>query len=149
MVTTVGTEDKLDELLNDLIQLDYDAAQAYQAAIDRLDNPAFKAAMVEFKEDHLRHTRELGGCLSQLGREPPHEGDVKEIVTKGKVVIAGLMGDKAILQAMLTNENDTVTAYERAARFQDARADVRQVIQRACDDEVRHRAWIDSAIKTA
>jgi hypothetical protein len=33
MATMVGTETTLEELLEDLIQLDYDAADAYQAAI--------------------------------------------------------------------------------------------------------------------
>jgi hypothetical protein len=45
-----------------------------------------------------------------MGRTPPKEGDMKALLTKGKVVIAGLMGDAAILQAMRTNEADTNTA---------------------------------------
>ena len=35
MTTAVGTESTLESLLEDLIQLDYDAADAYQAALDR------------------------------------------------------------------------------------------------------------------
>jgi hypothetical protein len=34
--------------------------------------------------------------------------------------VAGLMRDKAILQAMKTNEDDTNTAYERAVKHDDA-----------------------------
>ena len=44
MVTTVGTESTLEDLLEDLIQLDYDAADAYQAAIDRLEDRRFREA---------------------------------------------------------------------------------------------------------
>ncbi len=32
---------------------------------------------------------------------------------KGKVVLANLMGDEAILSAMLSNEEDTNTAYKK------------------------------------
>ena len=56
-----------------------------------------------------------------MGRTPPKEGDMKALLTKGKVVIAGLMGDEAILQAMRTNEADTNTAYERAVNFKACR----------------------------
>ena len=60
--------------------------------------------MAEFKRDHLRHITELGDILSPMGRTPPKEGDMKALLTKGKVVIAGLMGDEAILRVMRTNE---------------------------------------------
>ncbi len=96
MATTVGTETTLGNLLEDLIQLDYDAADAYQAAIDRLDDRRFRDALAEFKRDHLRHIAELSDILSGMGRTPPKEGDMKGILAKGKVVIGGLMGDESI-----------------------------------------------------
>ena len=45
MTTTVGTETTLESLLEDLIQLDYDAADAYQAAIDRLENSSYRTRL--------------------------------------------------------------------------------------------------------
>ena len=80
------------------------AVDAYQAAIDRLENSGYRNALAEFKRDHLRHITELGDILSRMGRTPPKEGDMKALLTKGKVVIAGLMGDEAILRVMRTNE---------------------------------------------
>jgi uncharacterized protein (TIGR02284 family) len=148
MVTTVGTEDKLEDLLADLIQLDYDAAEAYRAAMDRLEDPNFRSTLESFREDHLRHTQELGAILSGLGRTPPHEGDMKQVLTKGKVVIAGLLGDRAILEAMRTNEDDTVTAYDRAAKFHDAPMTAMKALERGRQDEHRHCSWILSTLKT-
>jgi uncharacterized protein (TIGR02284 family) len=142
MVTTVGTESSVDSLLEDLIQLDYDAAAAYQAAIDRLENARWRTTLADFKEDHVRHTRDLGDILSRLGRTPPHEGDAKSLLTQGKVVIAGLVGDEAILRAMRTNEADTNTAYERALEFKDLPSDAGPVLARNLHDERRHCAWI-------
>ena len=69
----------------------------------------------------MHHITELGDILSSMGRTPPKEGDMKALLTKGKVVIAGLMGDEAILQTMRTNEADTNTAYERAVNFKACR----------------------------
>lgn len=117
MATTVGTESTLENLLEDLVQLDYDAADAYQAAIDRLDEARFRDRLREFKGDHLRHIDEISAILQRMGRTPPKEGDMKSYLTQGKVIMGSLMGDKAILQAMKTNEADTNTAYERAVGF--------------------------------
>ena len=64
-----------------------------------------------------------------MGRTPPKEGDMKPLLTKGKVVIAGLMGDEAIPRAMRTNEADTSTAYERAVNFKGLQANTRDVLQ--------------------
>ena len=147
MTTTVGTENTLESLLEDLIQLDYDASDAYQAAIDRLENSSFRSALAEFKRDHLRHITELGDILSSTGRTPPKEGDMKALLTKGKVVIAGLMGDESILQAMRTNEADTNTAYERAVKFKGLQANTRDVLERGLEDERRHCEWILETLK--
>jgi uncharacterized protein (TIGR02284 family) len=149
MVTTVGTEDTLEDLLTDLVQLDFDAAAAYQAAIDRLDNATYKSALTEFREDHLRHTRELGECLRSLGKAPPTQGDAKEYLAKGKVVIGGLAGDDAILRAMQSNEDDTVTAYDRAVGFKDVPENVLDILERGDEDEHRHCEWIRSTLKAS
>lgn len=147
MVTTVGTESSLEDLLQDLIQLDHDAVEAYEAAIERLQDAGFRSALNGFCQDHLRHVEELGAQLSALGREPPKEGDMKSVLAKGKVVLGGLMGDKAILQAMKTNEDDTNTAYERAVKHDEASEEVREALSRGLADERRHRDWMVATIE--
>ena len=134
--------------MEDLVQLDYDAADAYEAAINRLQEARFRDRLREFKGDHLRHIAELGDILVEMGRTPPKEGDMKSLLTRGKVVIGGLMGDKAILQAMRTNEADTNTAYERAVAFHGLSTETRQVLQRGLQDERRHCEWILEQLKT-
>ena len=79
MVTTVGTETTIESLLEDLVQLDYDAVDAYEAAINRLQEARFRDRLREFKGDHLRHIAELGDILVEMGRTPPKEGDMKSL----------------------------------------------------------------------
>lgn len=148
MATLVGTETDLNSLLEDLIQLDFDAVEAYQAAIDRLEDAECKQKLGDFMADHVRHTENLGTFLRESGREPPQKGDMKKMLTKGKVVIAGLMGDKAILMAMKTNEDDTNNAYDRAVKNENAPARIKDVLRANLADERRHRAWIEERIKT-
>ena len=146
MVTTIGTEGNLETLLSDLIQLDYDAAEAYQAAIDRLENAGFKASLLAFRQDHLRHVHDLSDTLAKTGQDLPLEGNVKSMLSKGKIVLGGLTGDKAILRAMKANEDDTNTAYERAIGHREATPHIHAMLERNLQDERRHRDWMAEKI---
>lgn len=136
--------DKLIKELNDLIALDYDAIDAYQAAIDRLEDPTAASQLRTFMADHERHTVELGACVSQLGGDPARKGDLKRILTKGKVVLAGLVGDRRIMEAMRSNEDDTNRQYEKALQIEGLarHSQVQALLERNLSDERRHRAWI-------
>ena len=132
------------EHLNGLIELDYDAVAAYQATIERLESAAFRQQLTEFKADHDRHVRELGQVVSALGGRPKSSGDAKQMLTKGKVVLAGLAGDEALLRAMKSNEDETNERYEKALDRCGpiASPQIRAVLERGLDDERRHRQWL-------
>jgi len=148
MVTTVGTESKVVDLLSDLISLDYAAIEAYTSAIERLENKEFAAKLESFRQDHQRHTQNLAPFVRRLGGNVPREAGAKSFLTTGKVAIAALMGDKAILTAMKTNEDDTNTAYERATKHDDITSEIGKVLDSNLEDEQRHRAWIEETIET-
>lgn len=145
MVTTVGTESKLNDLVRDLVQLDKAAIEAYDAAIQRLSSAEYKQQLTGFREDHVEHTRVLGAWLREHREDTPETGGMKATLTTGKVALAGLMGDKQILLAMKTNEDDTNTAYERAVNHPEADG-VRATFEKNLGDERRHRAWMESTL---
>ena len=70
------------------------------------------------------------------------------MLTKGKVVIGGLMGDKAVLEAMKSNEETTNRAYEKATNERGLPNHVGEVLERNLSDERRHRAWIEERLST-
>lgn len=146
MATRIGTEDKLVDTLVHLVELDYDAIAAYDEAIDRLDSPEFKAKLESFRQDHLRHTDNLSPLIRQFGESVPDSADAKALLTQGKVVLADLGGDKAILKAMKSNEDDTNTAYDRAAHHEDMTPDAQRVLEANLSDERRHRQWIEQTL---
>jgi uncharacterized protein (TIGR02284 family) len=143
----VGKQADVKDLLYQLVELDYDAVAAYDAAIARLKDSEAKSELEGFKRDHERHVQEVGDQLRLLGNQPPSGPDVKRVLTQGKVVIAGLMGDRAILMAMKTNEDDTNTAYERATSRNDVTPELRALLQRNLEDERRHRGWIERRVQ--
>lgn len=147
METTTESRDEVVTLLEELVHLDYDAIEAYEAAIERLETPDFKQRLAEFCEDHRRHTENLGALLRAMGEEPPEGPDLKRVLTEGKVRIAGLAGEKAVLGAMRMNEEVTNKAYEKALEHAEAGPDVRETLTANLEDERRHRSWIESAIE--
>lgn len=146
MATTVGIESNVVALLQHLIELDFDAIEAYEAAVERLEGETDRAAMGAFLQDHRRHVSELTAVLAQAGQEAPSGPDIKHVLTTGKVVLGGLVGDRAMLMAMKTNEEDTNAAYERATGRDDLSSEVRSLLARNLVDERRHRDWIVSRI---
>ncbi|WP_309299102.1 ferritin-like domain-containing protein [Methylopila turkensis] len=117
--------------------------------MDKLESEALRAQVASFRDDHLTHVSTLKTIASELGIEAPREGDMKQMLTTGKVALAGLMGDGAILKAMKTNEDDTVTAYDRARQHADARPESVAFFEKALGDEQRHRTWFEQTAAAA
>lgn len=144
MVTMAGTQNTKEALVRSLLNLEQDALEAYTETIERLENPAFISQITAFKNDHLSHVDQLSGIAAQLGVPVP-DGTMKSMLAKGKVVIADLGGDDAILKAMKSNENDTVKAYENALENDFLSPELRACCERGLADERRHRAWMEQA----
>lgn len=148
MVTMVGTQKSQEELVESLLNLEHDALEAYQETINRLKDPVFIKRITEFKHDHMSHVDQLSKIAASLGVTIP-DGTMKSILTKGKIVIADLGGDDAILTAMKTNEYDTVKAYENALERDFLSPELRACCEKGLADEKRHRDWMDQASEQA
>lgn len=143
MVTTIGNESSIEKLVEILIYLEHDAIATYDSTIEKLENAEAKQEVTGFREDHKHHLSTLRAMARELGIEAPKEGDMKQLLTTGKIAIAGLIGDGAILKAMKTNEDDAVTAYERASKHKDAIDKSKIFFGKALADERRHRSWME------
>jgi len=144
MVTFVGNQEIFAEALKELLELEYGAADAYEAAIERLENPEYQRKLEEFKRDHERHIEELSTLLRKNHHEVPEKGIVgKQLLTTGKVVMANLVGDNTILQAMKSNEIDTNTAYERMQNHENKWPEAEDIIKRGLQDERKHKEWLE------
>lgn len=148
MATMVAKDREVVKLLKELIVLDLDAIEAYDAAVDRLATAGDRDQLVRFRQDHQRHVGELSELVRSFGEEPPGQADFRRILTMGKVVLAGLLDDESILRAMKSNEDDTNQAYERAVAHTGLPERVLPVLRANLGDERRHRAWIETRIET-
>jgi uncharacterized protein (TIGR02284 family) len=148
MAMAAGIQPDLGDLLHRLTELDYDAIEAYQAALLRFEDTRYRSRMSSFEQDHTRHVHELSVLLRAMDREPPEGPDMKKYLSTGKVVIAGLINDRAILMAMITNEDDINVAYERAVARTDLSVEIRDLLERHLSDERRHREWFREQLAT-
>jgi rubrerythrin len=147
VVTSVGTESTLIDLVRDLIKLDHAAIEAYNFAISKLSSEEYKRNLAAFRDDHIQHTDILGAWMREQRDAPPEGGGVKEVLTTGKGAVASVTGDRKILQAMKSSEDDTNIAYERAANHEGA-DELLEVFEKNLSDERRHRRWIESVLQT-
>lgn len=138
--------EKLIAKLNDLIALDIDAANAYEAAISRLTVPALQERLLEFKGDHERHIQDLTECVVRFGGEPRKKADLKGFFIKGFTAVTSMMGDEGALQAMRGNETLTTTTYKNALE-ENWSEDVRALIEKNYSDEQRHLEFIVDALR--
>lgn len=149
MATLVGMQADFAKAISELIELDYDAVEAYELAIQRLKSISYKNKIEEFKKDHERHINELNEILVIHNKVKVKGPSSKQWLTKGKVVLSNLVGnDITILKAMLTNEEDTNTAYERVNNHQEKWNDAITVLKQGLLDEKRHKKWIEDTIES-
>jgi len=132
--------------LNDLIQLDYDAVQAYERAIARIDNEGIRGELEAFKRDHERHIVTLGDSVRDLGGAPIDlRRDMKGLLLEGLTLVRSVTGVEGALKAMRTTEEITNDVYDEAFQIS-MPSTVREVVEQGRDDERRHLAYIQRVI---
>lgn len=147
MTTFVGSQSDFVTAIKELIELDYDAIEAYEVACNNLTNNDYKSKFKEFGKDHEKHVKELTELLTKHNATAPTgPSSGKQWLTKGKVILGSLFGDNNILKAMLSNEIDTNVAYERMRMHENIWEDAKNILNSGLEDEKKHKAWIENIV---
>lgn len=146
-MATTRTEAMLVTELNDLLQLDHDAVQAYGLAIEGLSNADRRQTLMRFRGDHERHVKELTDLIEQHDGVPiqlPHlpTGPMKLAVQ----AVGNLGNDREVLLAFRSNERQVRDKYRRMADRSHS-PDVAEVLSRAAADEERHYNWVSEELE--
>jgi len=147
MTTLVGTQSNFSTALRELAELDYDAIEAYNAAIEKLENLSYQEKLEEFKADHENHIVAINKLLRNRDEDIVEGPGAKKWLTKGRVILATLIDDKSILQAMSANEDDTNTAYERVSSHENKWEEATEILNEGLEDERRHKKWLEDTIE--
>ncbi|HLH91983.1 MAG TPA: hemerythrin domain-containing protein [Xanthobacteraceae bacterium] len=140
-----ASNDALGEVLERLVRAEQAVVAAYEAAIDRLAEEGHRSALGQFAEDHRRHLHDFSRMLEAMGRAPPGGGGRTGIAEWSGVALGGLFGDTAVLKAMRSNEEVTLSAYDAAASDHGLPAGG-EILQKALEEGRRRREWFRSEL---
>ena len=133
--------------LNDLLQLDHDAVQAYGVAIGRLEDVELRRSLERFRGDHERHIAELSSAIRSLGGRPIELSHIPTGLFKLAVQQVGAVGgDRGVLLAFKSNEGQARDKYLRHAQRPHAPW-IDELLRRNAQDEVVHYEWVVSALE--
>lgn len=141
-------DDSIDKM-GDLLKLDVDAANAYDEAIEKIEEQEIRSQLGKFRDDHRRHVTELTTLIRSMGVEPPEpERDFKGMLIEGMTSLRSAMGTDSALKAMRMNEQLTNRTYEDAMGWE-VSAEAHDFIRRGYEDERQHLAYIEQALTVA
>ena len=132
--------------LNELIQLDVDAAEAYEHAIKHLEYDDIKERLLDFQDDHRRHVRNLTEMVQYLDGKPiKPTPDLKGYLMEGFTTLMSISGSIGAMEAMKANEVLTNKKYSEAAAL-DLPEEVKKLVLSNYSQEQRHLDYIEDVI---
>jgi uncharacterized protein (TIGR02284 family) len=131
--------------LNDLLQLEFDAAHAYITAIKNAESEDIQDQFLEFLTDHNHHVARLSERIKSAGGTPAARPDLKGKFIKGMTAVMSKLGDHNALRVMNQNEALTNRSYDKAVE-EPYPADVLAMLREFQSDEHRHKAWIEQQL---
>ncbi len=130
------------ELLGTLARLDAEAAHAYAAAAEVVEDDETRSQLERFAEDHLRHVEDIGRMLAAMGEEAAGvPTDPGTMLLPALVRMAAPLGMPSVLLALLNDEQVTSASYDDAVGYA-WDDDAERVLERCRADEERHLRWL-------
>lgn len=136
------------EKLSSLMKLDYDAAQAYEKAIENISETDIKAKIRKYHDDHMRHVDNLSDLITRFGGTPPERSTgIRGLFLSGTTALTGLTGTGGALRGLQSGEKITNRSYSDAVH-QDFPLDVKTVLENNFRDEQVHIDYINGMLET-
>jgi competence ComEA-like helix-hairpin-helix protein len=132
-----------------LARMDLEAAEAYDMAVEAIDDPAIADTLRGFRDDHARHFERINQMIVQRGFEPVEPSvDLDESMFLALVDASVALGPLAALLALISSEQLTNSTYESAMML-GFDEEVMVMLQQGTDDERRHLAALRRLRKNA
>ena len=133
--------------LNDLLQLDHDAVEAYTIAINMARDVRYRETLADYRADHKRHIEELSTLVRDYGGLPtemPHPTGALKLAVQA---IGAAAGDDALLLAFKAVEGQARDKYARATQ-EPLPADAAVIVALAYADEEKHYRWVEQTLNS-
>ena len=131
--------------LQELLGLEREVITAYRLAIDNIvDEPMTRDTIESFHADQLRHVREFEKMLRSLGAAST-PAQRRPLLIREATSFARAAGTTEVLELLRKNEELVVRRYQEALHA-DLPEHVANLVRTACNDQLRHRAWIAARV---
>lgn len=147
MATPTPSLPALEQQLSRLRQLDQEAEAAYEAAAVRVRRPALRRGLRALAADCRRHVDELAPYLPAAGVSRGPADDERRLLRAGRLMLAQVLGDAAVLDALGDLVRQSTAAYADALADDRLAVPARAVVQRNACDERRHEHWLRAALR--
>ncbi len=135
------------EQISDLVKLDWDAAECYDRAMEKMETPDVHQNIHSFADDHRRHVDRLSEYLESIGETAPEKSkDIKGYLMEGFAAIRSSTGEIGALKALHTSEKMTNKAYREAVENENLGDEAMRIVMDNYDDEKRHIAYIEEVL---
>ncbi len=136
---------KLSALLNELIEVEYDALSGSRAAAARLQNLESRTQVREIAESHACRVAQVSEMVRDLGGAAWTSACQTLVFSKAKVVFAQSGGNRAVLRALRDSERGIVAAYALVL-LRPLAARVAMVLEANQRTALGHFQWLDARI---
>lgn len=143
----IMTQTEMIEWLNDLIQLDVDAVEAYSQVIKHLEYEDLCRRLIRYQDDHKNHIENLSAAIQDLGGTPEKvKPDFKGYLLEVFTFLMSVSGSIGAIEAMKANEVLTNRKYAQAAAL-DWPEEIKKVVLDNYSQEQRHLRFINEVIE--
>jgi rubrerythrin len=131
--------------LNDLLQLDHDAVEAYTIAINLARGEHIRETLAAFRKDHKRHIDDIADIVRRAGALPVETPHATGALKMAVQTLGAIPGDDTLLLAFKAVEGQARDKYQRMAA-KSYPEEVRYVIMGAAQDEEKHYQWVEGEL---
>lgn len=134
--------------LNALIHLNLSLKACYENdLLDTVDDEAYRAGILEFRDLHEQHAHLLGDTVRLLGGAPDYREDKGNWISKSKALLAKLRSDKGVLHTMHTEEKRLEEEYLETLQALKASPESVTVINQAMEEREKPMHWLRAVVE--
>ncbi|KAK9827433.1 hypothetical protein WJX74_001827 [Apatococcus lobatus] len=138
--TTVPKAKTDEEAVTGALALAHDCAAAYGQAAGKAQDPELKQALEKFASQAEGQVDQWRGLLNP---PPDKETGISTALNAGKVKLAQIAGDKAIVKAIYNNSNDSYTAYSEVSKRSDFSSSTTGLAKKLTPEAEAARSFFD------
>jgi len=120
------------DVLNHLIEINYDGREGYRTAAEAVDNEDYRALFEEYAGQRARFINELNALVSHFGSEPAAEGNLGGLFRRAWIDIKAAVtaGDPGAVMAECDRSEETALQAYQEAMAADLAEEVKEVVRR-------------------